>query len=310
MVKRVYDRDEYKKILKEKLSEKRYKHCINVAKTSICLAKKFGGDIEKAEIAGLLHDITKEDSAEKQLGVIEEFGEEITDLELKTEKLWHAISGSIFIKEKLGIKDQDIINAVRYHTIARGNMSVLEKIIFIADFISEDRKYDELGKIRAAAEIGIDEAMAEGTRFYIRNLLKNNRGINLCTVEAYNKAVLDLKKRCDKMTNLEIVKKSVEALEDKKGEDISVIKVEKKSSIADYVILTTGKNSPHVKALADEVELRLKQCEVFPGHIEGYKSNNWILMDYKDVIINVFSSEARNFYKLDELLNQGEIIEL
>ena len=112
------------------------------------------------------------------------------------------------------------------------------------------------------------------------------------------------------MTNLEIAKRCAEILDNKKGIDVTVVKIDELSSIADYLVLATGTSSTHVKSLADEVEFQMKESGIMPGHIEGHRSNSWILIDYKDVIVHVFSSEARNFYNLDKLFEKGEIIEV
>ena len=112
------------------------------------------------------------------------------------------------------------------------------------------------------------------------------------------------------MTNLEMAKKCAQILDDKKGININAIKVDELSSIADYIILATGTSSTHVKALADEVEVQLKAEGIMPDHVEGHRSNSWILIDYKDVIVHVFSDEARTFYNLDKLFEKGEIVEL
>lgn len=112
------------------------------------------------------------------------------------------------------------------------------------------------------------------------------------------------------MTALETAKSAAKALDGKKGEKIKVIRITDVSVLADYMVIATGGNSTHVKALADEVEDKLSEAGVSVSHIEGYRSNSWILLDYVDVIVHVFSDEARQYYDLERLWQDGEIIEL
>ena len=96
----------------------------------------------------------------------------------------------------------------------------------------------------------------------------------------------------------------------KKGLDIQVIEISDVSVLADYMVIATGNSSTHVKALADEVEYQLDKAGISVSHIEGYRSNTWILLDYIDVIVNVFSDEAREFYDLDRLWQDGKAVDL
>lgn len=103
---------------------------------------------------------------------------------------------------------------------------------------------------------------------------------------------------------------AAKAISGKKGLDIQVIEISDISVLADYMVIATGTSSTHVKALADEVEYRLDEAGISVSHIEGYRSNSWILLDYVDVIVNVFSDEARVFYDLDRLWQDGKPVDL
>ena len=91
------------------------------------------------------------------------------------------------------------------------------------------------------------------------------------------------------MTSLETAKMAVKALDSKKALDIKVIKIQDISAIADYFVIATGTSSTHVKALADEVEAQLDEAGISVSHVEGYRSNSWILLEYVDVVVHVFS---------------------
>ena len=112
------------------------------------------------------------------------------------------------------------------------------------------------------------------------------------------------------MTSLETAKMAVKALDSKKALDIKVIKIQDISAIADYFVIATGTSSTHVKALADEAEAQLDEAGISVSHVEGYRSNSWILLDYVDVVVHVFSDEAREYYDLERLWQDGEIIDI
>ena len=131
---------DYKKIIRERMGDYRFSHSVNVAKEAKKLAKHYGADENKAEIAGILHDITKEMPKEQQLQIIIDSGIILDNVQLHAPKLWHGMSGSIVVRDELGIDDEDILNAIRYHTTGRAGMSLLEKVIFTADFTSSKEK--------------------------------------------------------------------------------------------------------------------------------------------------------------------------
>lgn len=180
----------YRAILREKLDEYRYVHSINVSETSAELARKYGADEKKAYEAGLLHDIMKNADKEETFALFEKYGVELTELEKKSPKLWHAIAGSVYCKYELEIDDEDVISAIRYHTTGRAGMTELEKVLFTADFISADRNYNGVEEMREKAQISLDEAMTEGLRFTIDELCNALKPIHPDTIDAYNDILL------------------------------------------------------------------------------------------------------------------------
>ena len=182
--------DKYKEILKSRLVEKRYKHSLCVADEAKRLAIKYGGDAEKCYLAGLLHDITKNASSEEHLKIFETFGIMLNSIEKNANKLWHALSGAAYIEYVLGIKDRELIDAVKYHTTAKANMSLTEKILYLADFTSLDRDYDDVDIIRSLVDKSLDEGLMYALRYSIKDLADNKRAIHNCTIEAYNQLCL------------------------------------------------------------------------------------------------------------------------
>ena len=112
------------------------------------------------------------------------------------------------------------------------------------------------------------------------------------------------------MTTKEQALTIAKALDSKLGLDIKVIEITDVTVLADYMVIATGRNSTQVKALADEVEYQMNENGIEVNHIEGHRSNSWILLDYVDVIVNVFSEEARDFYDLERLWQDGRAVDL
>ena len=103
---------------------------------------------------------------------------------------------------------------------------------------------------------------------------------------------------------------TAKAISSKKGLNIKLIENGHISSVADYMVIATRTSSTHVKAIADEVEYQLDEAGISVSHIEGYRSNSWILLDYVDVIVHIFSDEAREFYDLERLWQDGKEIDI
>ena len=181
----------YYELAKNTLSERRYIHSRNVAAAAVRLAKKYGEDVQKAETAGILHDITKELKYENQLQIVESGGIILDDVCKKSPQLLHAVTGMVYCRDTLGITDTDILNAIKHHTTARANMSLLEKIIFIADFISDERDYPDVDVMRAECEKSLEDGMLYGLGFVIPDLVARKRAIHPDALAAYNELVLN-----------------------------------------------------------------------------------------------------------------------
>jgi predicted HD superfamily hydrolase involved in NAD metabolism len=172
------------------LSGRRYRHCVNVARSAEELALRYGTDPEKARIAGILHDITKEWTIAKHMEFIEKHEIKITKFELASKKLLHALTGSCYVKRILKINDRDIINSIKYHTTARRGMNTFEKIIYIADFISAERNFPEVEKMRKFAAQNLKTVMPIATELVLRELLDSRRLIHPNSIDAYNEAMM------------------------------------------------------------------------------------------------------------------------
>ena len=114
----------------------------------------------------------------------------LNDIEKNAKKLWHAMSGAAYIEHILNISDRDIIAAVRYHTTARAGMTKFEKIIYLADFTSLDRDYDDVGVIRQYVDESLDKAFIYALQYSICDLVNNKKAVHSDTLAAFNEAVL------------------------------------------------------------------------------------------------------------------------
>lgn len=150
--------DEYKEILKSMLDEKRFNHSVGVSITAKEMAARFGADLYKAELAGLIHDCAKNIPYEDLEATCESFGYTPDEIELKNPGLIHAPLGAKLITVLFGIEDEEIKNAVRRHTVAGKGMTKLDKIIYLADMIEPSRRYTEVEELRELAEENLDKA--------------------------------------------------------------------------------------------------------------------------------------------------------
>lgn len=186
---------EYEELVSQHLSKGRMNHSLNVAKEAERLAKRYGADPQKARLAGILHDIMKEAPPEQQLKIIEGSGIMLTDVERGAPKLWHAMAGAVYIRDTLKLQDAEVIDAVRYHTTGRVGMTALEKVVFVADFTSEERDYDGVEALRTAADISLETAMLAGMVFTIADLAEKERPIHPDSLAAYNAIVLSMNQK-------------------------------------------------------------------------------------------------------------------
>ena len=184
--------------LEQELNYKRFVHTLAVAGTAASLAMCYGADIEKAEIAGLLHDCAKCLDVRKMQRLCEKAGLEISPYERSSGSLLHSKAGSVLAAEKYGVTDPDLLNAIRYHTTGRPGMSLLEKIIFVADYIEQGRfSAKNLPLVRKMAFADIDEALLK--ILYDTLVYLNSTGN---TVDPMTQKTYDYYKRLDEESNI------------------------------------------------------------------------------------------------------------
>ena len=184
---------EFLEEIKKHLNPDRLYHSLNVADEAKKLALHYGADEKKAFTAGLLHDIMKNTAPADLLKFFEDNGIMLTKTEQISPKTWHAIAGAVYCARVLGVTDTEILSAIRYHTTGRAGMTLLDKVIFIADFISADRAYDGVERMREKAYITLESAMEEGLQFTLEELAHNGWAIHEDSVAAYNEILYQRK---------------------------------------------------------------------------------------------------------------------
>ncbi len=166
------ERLEIEKCLKKKLDKDRFRHTMGVMYTAAALAMAHGCDLDKAIYAGLLHDCAKCIPNDEKLHQCIKYGIEITPAEQKSPFLLHAKLGAFFAREKYGIADPEILHAIQVHTTGAPGMNLLDKIIYIADYMEPNRdKAPDLSEVRGLAFQNLDDAMLlilEHTLAYLR----------------------------------------------------------------------------------------------------------------------------------------------
>ncbi|MEH2930477.1 bis(5'-nucleosyl)-tetraphosphatase (symmetrical) YqeK [Candidatus Ventrimonas sp. KK005] len=176
----------YRKQLKSKLDPMRYEHCLSVSYTCMALAMRYGYDLHQAELAGLLHDCAKRYGDNELIVKCQKHKIELTEGELKAPAVIHAKYGAWMAEHKFGVCDEEILSAIRCHTAGKPHMGILDKILYVADYIEPRRnKASNLEKMRYLAFQDLDQTMYEilaGTLAYLK---KKNANIDPMTRQAY-----------------------------------------------------------------------------------------------------------------------------
>lgn len=178
--------DQYEELIKQRLSKKRFNHSMNVAEACYKLAERYNADKKRCYLAGLLHDVMKEAPKELQREMTVNSGLAPDMAECETPALWHAVAGAVYVRDTLGIADEELIRAIRFHTIGCAEMTTLQKIVYLGDMISDDRDYKDVDKFRKFCYDDMDKAMSIALIYSIESVCKKCGLIPRYTHEAYN----------------------------------------------------------------------------------------------------------------------------
>lgn len=173
-------------IIRQKMTPRRHKHTLDTAATAIRLAKQYGADPAKAEVAALLHDIAREYSDSELIEICRKYNIHPNTVEKAVPKLLHGKIGAYIAKEEYSVADEEILNAIIYHTTGREHMSLLEKIVFLADMIEPGRNFPGIELIREAAQRDLDSAVLMSLDSTISFVLDRRQFIHPDSVHARN----------------------------------------------------------------------------------------------------------------------------
>lgn len=180
------------KKLEETLSPRRFNHSLEVMKSSIRLAEKYGEDVEKAALAGLVHDCAKNLDKDAILAACKKYGIIVDEISERWPRLLHGQIGAHVAEDLFGIECPRILAAIADHTMGKPGMDRLSSIVFVADYIEESRDFDEIDIIRAAAEESLERAIVAGLDSTIRHILKKGRMLHPQTIATRNWALRQL----------------------------------------------------------------------------------------------------------------------
>lgn len=172
--------------LKTMLSEKRYHHSLGVQKTAVDLARKYNADDKKASIAGIVHDCAKGFSDEKLITIYKNCGMKMNAVYEKQPQLLHGPVGAFVARKEFLITDGEILHAIEYHTTGCEDMSMLDKIIYIADYIEPGRNFPGVDELRSAAFVDINRSLIMAFDSTIRYVLERQQLLDLETIRARN----------------------------------------------------------------------------------------------------------------------------
>ncbi len=184
-------RDQLLAEVKKRLPEKRWEHTLGVVRTAARLAERYGADPAKADLAAILHDYAKYWPVAEMERVIRERNLPRDLLEYNKE-LWHAPVGAYAASRDFGIEDREVLDAIRYHTSGRRGMTLLEKVVCLADYIEPGRNFPGVEPIRRLAEESLEAGLLAGFDSTIRFLIENGRKVYPLTLEARNALIDEL----------------------------------------------------------------------------------------------------------------------
>ena len=165
------------------LKHKRIPHVLGTEQEAVRLAERYGADVEKARVAALLHDCTKKLSMEEQLALCEKYGIQLDELEQKALKLLHSKTGAAIARDMFGV-DDEIYSAIWYHTTGHANMTKLEKIIYLADYIEPTRDFPGVDELRNVCYEDLDKGLLKGLEMTIEEMTAMGNPVHHATIEA------------------------------------------------------------------------------------------------------------------------------
>ncbi|MGT2716743.1 bis(5'-nucleosyl)-tetraphosphatase (symmetrical) YqeK [Streptococcus respiraculi] len=180
-----FDREQLLEKISSAMSEKRFRHVLGVEEAALELARQYGCDEKKASLAALLHDYAKEVDDQVFLDLIDQYqlGE---DLKVWGNNVWHGMVGSYKIRQDFGLNDSEILQAIERHTVGAAEMTLLDKVLYVADYIEPNRAFPGVDEARRLAKVSLEQAVAFETVHTVAHLVQKSIPIYPQTIETYN----------------------------------------------------------------------------------------------------------------------------
>ena len=192
------DTKQIEKELSRRMSEKRFKHTLGVVETALNLAERYGVNLQKAELAALLHDCARGYKDEQLLQMADKYDLEVDYIHQELPAMLHGPVGAVLAEQDFEVKDQEVLQAIAIHTLGADSMTELDKVIMLADAIEPGRKYDSARRLREqvySAGTGLNQATIYCLDFKIRFVLESKCLLHPVAVNARNALILDLKQQ-------------------------------------------------------------------------------------------------------------------
>ena len=183
---------EIEKYIKSKLTPERYAHVLSVRELALDLAERYGADLQKVNLAALLHDCAKWMRTSEQYEAAASHEIQLDEVERHNPSLLHALIGVEFAVSNFDVDNPEILNAIRIHTTGSGKMTLIDKILYVADFAEPKRNHAEAHSVRELASQDLNKAVFEVSRYKIEHLLAKGVLIHPHTIDAYNSALWEI----------------------------------------------------------------------------------------------------------------------
>ncbi|PZD93978.1 HD domain-containing protein [Paenibacillus sambharensis] len=190
------DRNQLMESVRAQMPEKRWNHTLGVMQTAVELARRYGVSEEQADLAAILHDVAKYWRTDKMEEVMRG-NPELEPLLSQDKELWHAFVGAVVAERDYGITDPLVLDAIRYHTSGREKMTMLDKVVCLADYIEPGRDFPGVDKIREMAQDSLERALVAGFDSTLSFLIERGKRIFPLTVLARNDLIMALKEEAD-----------------------------------------------------------------------------------------------------------------
>ena len=273
-------KDKLLQFVKDNVKQTRYEHTLRVIAKAKEYAERYGADWDRLEVAAIFHD------AYRHMGNLE-----------------HGPLAAEHLEKDWGVTDPEILEAVRYHTIGHAGACKLTMVLKLADTLEAGRPFSEASVLRKALTDDLEASMLlvmERIKAYVTR--SNDDRFN----ETSQGFIDWLKERVPKdkeirMSNKETALQIAKALDAKKAQDIVLIDIAERSGFADWFVIADAANPRLLEALADEAEDKMAQLGEELHHKEGVGESGWILLDFGDIIVNLFIKAKRDYYNIEKI---------